>query len=901
MWSRIADCVWRIRLALSRERIVEDTRVELQTHFDLLVERYRRSGMTPAEAYIAAKRQLGNTLVVREELYHMNTIGWIDGMVQDLRLALRMIHRTPGFAAAAIGTLGLGIGATAAVFSVVNGVLIRPLPFPEPDELVAVGHTAQFQGTVNTVPLSSTMYLTYRRHQRTFQDFGVWHTGAANVTGAGEPEEIRTLVVTYGALDAIGVQPALGRRFSQADDTPGTTETVILSDSYWRRRFGGDAAVLGRTITIDSRPREVIGVMPRRFWFMNSNADVILPQRFEGAQLQPNDIHAYTGIARLKPSVSLAQANADVARMLPIWIEEYGTNRALLTAAHFAPALRPLKQDAIGDVARVLWVLMAAIGIVLLIACVNIANLLLVRTERRQQELTVRAALGGTSRHIARLLLVESVTLSLLGGALGLAIAYGGLQLLTTMGPRNLPRLSDVAINPAVLAFTVVISLLSGLFFGVIPVAKLAGPSASTTLRDALHGGGRTLSQTRQRRRSQSVLVVVQVALAVVLLVGSGLLIRTFQALRQVQPGFTRPEQIQTVRLTIPTNQVADSKRVLQMQHEITERIAAIHGVTSVAFATSLPMETEFKNDQPVTSEHKAYSGSMPPLRRSKYVSPGLFTTLGTPLLIGRDFTWDDVNADRQVAVVSENFARETWGQPSAALGKRIRLGQGGILNEIIGVVADVYDNGADQRAPAIVYWLAGSVRLPGTTAAYTPRAVTFAIRSRRAGTEEFVRQVSEAVWAVNGSLPLGRVQTLGDVYDRSMSRTSFALIMLAIAGSMALLLGIIGLYGVMAYMMSQRRREIGIRLALGAQAADVRRRFVMQGAALTGIGIVIGLGGAAALMRLMSSLLFGVSPLDPVTYLAVPLILGGTSTLASYLPVLRATRVNAVEVLRVE
>ena len=872
-----------IRFALSRHRVDEVTRFELQ-------------------AQIAARRQLGYSLLVREEMYQMNSIGGLERVIQDLRFALRMIRRNTGFAVAAIGTLALGIGATTAVFSVVNAVLIRPLPYPEPDALVAVWHSAQFQGaTSNNIPLSSTMYLTYRERNETFQDFGVWHTGAASVTGIGEPEEIRTLVVTYGTLLAIDVRPVLGRWFSPADDSAGTPETVILSHGYWQRRFAGDPAVLGRTITIDSRPRAVIGVMPRRFSFMNSSSDVILPQRFDGNQLQPNDVHSYVGIGRLKPGVSLAQANADVARMLPIWITEYGTNREVLTAARFAPALRPLEQDVIGDVAKVLWVLMGTIAIVLLIACVNVANLLLVRTDGRQQELTVRAALGAGWLHIARQLLVESITLGVLGGAVGLGLAYVGLRLLTAMGPMNLPRLAEVAIDPLVLAFTLAVSLLSGLLFGLIPVAKYAGPKMSMALGDALHGGGRTLSQSRQRRRSQNALVVAQVALAVVLLVASGLMIRTFQALRHVQPGFVRPEQIQTVRISIPETQVAEPERVLQMQHDIAEQIRAIPSVTSVAFATSLPMEVEFKNDQPVTAEDKTYAEGIPPLRRSKSVSPGLFTTLGTPLLAGRDFTWTDVHANRQVAVVSANMAREIWGEPSAALGKRIRLGRAGVWNEIIGVVGDVHDSGADQRAPAIVYWRGGVQRGPGISTEYIPRAVTFAIRSNRAGTEAFVKRVSQAVWTVNPSLPVGRVQTLGDVYEQSMSRTSFALVMLAIAGSMALVLGIIGIYGVTSYTVSQRRREIGIRLALGAQQGELRRRFVRHGMALTGVGVAIGLGGATGLTRLMSSLLFGISPLDPVTYLAVPLILAMAAALASYLAVHRATGVDAAEVLKAE
>ena len=890
----------RLRFALSRRRVDEETRLELEAHLELLVEKYARSGMTPDEARIAARRQLGNTLRVREEMYRMNSIGWIERVSSDLSFALRMIRRNAGFAAAAIATLALGTGATTAIFAVVNGVLIRPLPYPDPDALIAVWHSAQFQSvTSNNIRLSSTMYLAYRAHNETFQDFGVWHTGAANVTGMGEPEEVRTLVVTYGTLPAIGVRPARGRWFSPADDSAATQETVILGHGYWQRRFGGNVGVLGQTITIDSRPREVIAVMPRGFRFMNADADVILPQRFAGDELQPNDVHAYVGIARLKPGVSIAQADADVARMLPIWIAEYGTSGPVLRAAHFAPALRPLKQDAVGDVGRVLWVLMGTIGIVLLIACANVANLQLVRTDARQQELAVRAALGAGWVHIARQLLVESVTLGVLGGALGLGLAYGGLRLLTTIGPTNLPRLAEVSIDRVVLAFTIGVSVVSGLVFGLIPVAKYARPRASTALRDALHGG-RSLTQSRERHRAQNALVVAQVALAVVLLVASGLMIRSFEALRHVRPGFDRPDQIEAVRISIPEAQVAAPERVVRMQHDIADQIRAIPGVTSVAFATALPMETEFENDTVVTADGRTYAEGIPPLRRAKYVAPGLFTTLGTPLLAGRDFTWTDVFDDRQVAVVSENMAREWWGEASAALGKRIRVGRVGEWNEIVGVVGDVYDSGAHQAAPPIVYWRAGVQRGRGTSS-YIPRAVTFAIRSSRAGTEDFVKQVSQAVWNVNPNLPLSRVQTLGEIYDQSMSRTSFTLVMLGIAGSMALVLGIVGIYGVIAYTVSQRRREIGIRLALGAQHGEVRRRFVRYGLALTAVGIAIGLGAAAGLTRLMTSLLFGISPQDPATYVAVSLVLALAAACASYVPVQRAMNADPVEALRAE
>jgi putative ABC transport system permease protein len=378
-----------------RKRLDRELDAELRYHMESLEAEYRHKGLSAEEAHLAARRDFGGVVAVEEAYRDQRGIPMLEIFWRDVRFSLRSIRRTPTLTVAVIATLAIGIGANTTMFSVVNGVLIEPLPYPQPDSLVGVWHTAQFLGiTSNNIRLSSTMYLAYREHNKTFQHFGLWHTGAASVTGIGEPEEVRTLVVTYETLPAIGVQPALGRWFSAADDTTATPETVILSDGYWRRRLGAVPAVLGRVITMDSRPRQVIGVMPRGFQFMASDADVILPQRFEANQLQPNDIHAYVGIARLKPGVSLAEANADVARMLPMWIEEYGTNGGVLTAARFAPALRLLKQDVIGDIGGVLWLLMGTIGIVLLIACANVANLMLVRRVKCGASRRQRSASG---------------------------------------------------------------------------------------------------------------------------------------------------------------------------------------------------------------------------------------------------------------------------------------------------------------------------------------------------------------------------------------------------------------------------------------------------------------------------------------------------------------------------
>jgi predicted permease len=882
-------------------RVDRDIDREIAFHIAERLDHFRDDGLSLDEARRAAHQQFGSRRRVREETYEMNSMGWLERLAQDVRITARMLRKSPGFTLAAIVTLGLGIGATTAVFSVVHGVLIRPLPYPDPDSLVGIWHSARFQGTSSSnVRLSSTMYLTYREHNQTFAEFGLWRSAQASVTGDGDPEEVPALVVTYGTLPAVGVPPLIGRSFSVADDSPGTPETAILMYGYWQRRFAGSAAVIGSTVTIDGRPREVIGVMPRTFRFLNADVAVILPQRFEGDQLLPNDVHSYVGIARLKPGVSLTQANADVARMLPIWITERGTNGGVLTAARFGPALRPVKQDVVGDIGPVLWLLMGTIGIVLAIACANVANLLLVRAEGRRQELAVRAALGAGWRHIARQLLLESVALALLGGTLAVALAYAGLRLLVSIGPATLPRLAEISIDPVVLAFALALALVSALLFGLLPVVKYAGSRGATVLQGAARVDQRTSSANRGQHRSQNALVFVQVALAVVLLVAAGLLIRSFQALRTVEPGF-EPDRTQTLRISIPAGQVADPDRVARMQQDILTEITTIPGVTSATFSTALPMEMEYENNMVVTAGDRKYPEGIPPLRRSKFVAPGFFETLGIPLLTGRDFTWTDLDMRRDVVIVSNNLARELWGEPSAALGKQIRIGRGGLLHEIIAVVGDVYDSGVDQPPPAIVYWRAGVQKAFGPIPVFIPRDISIAIRSDLVGTEDLIRQIGRAVWTVNADLPLGRVQTLGETYAQSMSRTSFTLVMLAIAGAMALMLGIVGIYGVISYAVTEQRRAIGIRLALGAARAAILRRFLGQGVRIAGVACLSGLVLSVVVSGALSRLLYGVSPSDPATLASVAAVVLVVATLAALIPATRAALLEPMRTLRDE
>jgi putative ABC transport system permease protein len=800
--------------------------------------------------------------------------------IEEVRHALRGFRQRPGFAAAAVVMLALGIGATTLMFSVVNGVLINPLRYPDSGALVRISHLI---GGKDMPWFSDAVYLTYADNSQTFQDVGVWMgETTATVTGHGDPEEVRTLTASQSLLTVLGVQPELGRWISKAEDSPGAADVVMVTHAYWHRRLGGDRGILGRTLTINARRHQIVGVMPATFRF-GEKFDLIVPLRIDRGRLIPG--FRLEGVARLKPGVTLAQANADAGRIVRLWLTISGPKDPAFLA-RYAAALRPLKQDVVGNIGTTLWVLMATIGMVLLMACANVANLLLVRAEARRQEFAIRAALGAGWTRLARQLLVESATLAAMGGLAGVALAYGGLRVLIAIGPANLPRLSELSIDATVLAFALAASLLSGLLFGVIPIIKYARPQ----LAHAMAAGGRGLGLTRESQRSQQALVTVQIAGALVLLVSAGLMIRSFYALRGVEPGFVHPEHVQTFSVSIPETVIADPRRVMRMQHDILDRIASIPGVSSASFANRVPAGPD-RASTALAAHDIADDGRTPPNRHLKSISPGMFQTLGIPIVEGRDFTWTDLEDGRDsLAIVSANLAREYWGSPGAAIGKRIReyYGPRDAWREVVGVSGDVYDDGADQPAPPTVYFPERE-----------PRRVSVIVRTERAGTAGLLAEVQDAVWSVHRTLPLSGVRTLDEVFAGSMARTSFTLVMLAVAGTMALLLGVFGLYGVLSYAVSQRRPEIGIRMALGAQPREIRRLFLRRGLMLTAAGLTIGLAAAKLFVPVLGSLLFGIEPVDPLTFTATPIVLAAAAALASYLPARRAVAVDPVETLR--
>ncbi len=894
VWRRIARGLRALAHRRTADRDIAD---EVESYLEQATAALEASGLSRDEARQAVRLNFGSATAVREQV---RSYGWenaIAAPLSDLHRAGRRLRGNPGFTAVSVLTLALGIGAGTAIFSVIDGVLLKPLPYPQSGQIVALRHTAPGVN-INDLNLAASLYFTYSEENRVFQDVGMWFPDTANVTGVGAPEEVSALSVTNRFLPVLGVQPAIGRPFTAADDDPESARVVILSDGYWNSRFGGDRSVLGRRIVLDGNPYEVVGVMPPAFQFMDRKVSLLVPLRLNRADIRLISF-CCQGVARLKPGVTLTQANEDVARMLRMAPAKFPLNSnfsaEFWAASRIAPRLRLLKDVLVGDIGKTLWVLMGTVGMVLLIACANVANLLLVRVDGRQHELAIRAALGAGWARIARELLLESLLLGAGGCVVGLALAYAGLRVLAASDLRNLPRIHDISIDSTVVVFAASISLASALLFGLLPILKYARPHLASSLRS----GGRSLSQSKERLSARGLLVVAQVALAFVLLAGSGLMIRTFQSLRHVDPGFSGAPEVETLRLSIPESQVKEPERAIRMEEEILRKMEALAGVSLAAITSDIPMEGG-TNDPVYAQDRPEPAGMVPPVRRYKFVSPGYFRATGARLAAGRDLSWAETYNQTPVALVSENLAREFWRDPRAAVGKRIRPGLKDDWREVIGVVADLHDDGVDQKAPGIVYWPLLQKNFEASPT-YVYRSVAYVIRTPRAGSAALLQDLQKAVASVNPNLPVADVKTLESVYDSSLARTSLTLVLLAIAGGMALFLGVIGIYGVVSYSVSQRTREIGIRLALGAPLRGVTGMFVRHGLVLSGIGAVCGLTAALALTRLMKSLIYDVSPADPLTYGAVSagLILG--ATLASYLPARRATRVDPVEALRAE
>jgi len=826
------------------------------------------------------------------DAWYLRTEGWtMDAMWRELKAAVKGHLRKPFFTALAGVTLAIGIGANTAIFSVVDSVLINPLPFPEPDRLVSYNHEAPGLGVkVPVIPHSQALYLHYLENARAVESFSVFSDDAVNRFTEGAPRLLSASLVTQQYFRVLGVQPFLGRSFLEGEDRTGAEPVAILGYPLWEETFGKDPSVVGRVVEMDGVNRRIVGVMPQGFQF--SDEDLWLPEVIDPAAPEVGNLRLM-GIARLADGATMERANAEMQELLFRFSdanpEELG--RAVLEQAGMGADIKPLQEIFVQDARQALWILLGTVGFVLLIACANVANLFLVRAESRQREQALRAAPGARRGDMMRQYLTESVTLALGGGLLGLALAFFGVRGLLALAPTSLPGILQIGIDGSVLAFTALISVAAGLAFGVFPVLAYGRRDLSNALKE----GGRSSTTGRERHRVRSTLAVVQIALALMLLVGSGLMVRSFVALRNVDPGF-EPAGLMTYRFALPASEYGDAARILAFHRDLGDRLAAIPGVQSVGMTSGLPL-TEMKSAGPMEPLDNPFpEGELGPIVERRNITPGYLEAMQVPIVEGRDLAWEDQANQFRGLVISETLARAFWPDESA-VGRRIRSQTSEFSWEVVGVAGDVrFDDVEDDPLP-LVYFpvLMGGADNPEPS-------LSMDVVVRVAGDPlGVVAQAREALRAVDARLPMINPRTVEAVVDESMASTSFTVLLLGIAAGIALLLGTVGIYGVISFIVSRRTQEIGVRMALGAPAQTVLRSVLGQAMVLTGVGLAVGLVGAWALSRALASMLYGVSATDPVTFGGTALLLALVALVATWVPARRASRVDPVEALRME
>ena len=811
----------------------------------------------------------------------------MDALLQDLRYGLRMLTTRPGFTAVALVALALGIGANTAMFSVVDAVLLRPLPYRDAGRLVMIWHEYA-QMNLPKATLSVPSYLEYRDHVQGFESVAAAANWSANLTGAGDPEQVQGARVTGNFLTTIGVAPMLGRDFLKEEDAPGGEHVVILSHGLWQRRFGGDRGVLGRTLELNGESHTVIGVMPPSFLFFRP-ADLYRPIAFTVEQSAPanHGNEFLIGVARLKPGVTMQQAGAEMDGIAARLRKEFYVEG-------WSPRLFPLLDEMTGEVRPAILVLMGAVGCVLLIACSNVANLLLARATGRQREMAIRSALGAGRLRVIRQLITESVVLGVAGGALGLLVAWLGLKVLVAAAPEATAQMvlggRAVGLDGTALGFALAVSLLTGLVFGLAPALQASRLDVNGMLKE----GGRGEGLGRRGHRLLGGFVVSQVAVALVLLVGAGLLIRSFVRLRAVDPGF-RPDHVLTMRLTLPQSRYAEDGQVAAFYDDLLRRTSALPGVQSSATISNLPMGGDNASASFAIEGQNVPEGQPSPHGDSHVVSQDYFRTLGIPLVQGRVFEPGDGPDATQVAAIDQVLADRYWPKGDA-LGHRMRLFFEGsddkpVWRTIVGVVGHVKKYGLDGRVKEQYYM--PSTQMPR-------RGMTLVLRTAT-DPASLIGAVRGALRDLDGGLPMFRVETMEQVVDDTLVTRRFSMLLLGTFAAVALVLAAVGLYGVISYSVAQRTREIGIRMALGARSGDVVRMVVRHGLTLTAIGLTLGVGAALGLTRFLASLLFAVPPNDAPTFLAIAAILAGVAAAASFLPARRASRIDPMRALRDE
>jgi putative ABC transport system permease protein len=802
----------------------------------------------------------------------------MDSIIKDIRYGVRGLLKRPGFTVIALVALALGIGANTAIFSLVNAVVLRPLPFSEPDRLVWVwGNLRNIGGTASISPPD---FLDYRSQNKTFEQFAASGTlpGAVNLSGSGEPERLTASIVSGNYFDAFGVQPALGRGFTLDNEKAGQDQVTVLSHAFWQKRFAGDKDIVGKTIFLDSKSYQVLGVMPAGVNFPQQ-AELWIPISFEGSpEMKWRKAAFLRPVGRLKPGVTLTQAQADtdaIAAHLEEQFPDSNTGRSL--------RLVSLREQLVGGTRSTVFILFGAVGFVLLIACANVANLLLVRAAARQKEIALRTALGASRLRIIRQMLTESLLLSIAGGALGALLAIWGVELLVTLSAKTLPPTADVKIDGSVLAFTFAISIVTGLLFGLAPAFRTAKVGLIDSLKDGARGTEGTL-----RNRTRSLLVVFESAVAVVLLIGAGLLVRSLIALQSVDPGFDA-NNVLAVRLDLTSMKYKGEGKLANFFEQLEPRISSLPGVQSVGLVTELPMSGQL-SDLPYTVEGRPPATPDQTLDADfRLVNQQYFTAMRIPLLRGRNFTEQEVKEGKAVVIVSKQLV-DTVFPNEDPMGKRLVSGMSGVAFEIIGVVGDIRHNSLGAQPYPAMY-------LPTRDFANRRNLV---IRTQN-DPLSIVGALRQEVQALDPDLPISEVKRMTDWVDSSVAVPRYRTTLLAAFAALAMILAATGIYGVMSYTVAQRTHEIGVRMAMGARRLDVLKLVVRQGMLLTLVGVILGLAGAFALTRVMASLLFGVTAKDPLTFVAVAGLLSAVAFIACFVPALRATKVDPLVALRYE
>ena len=816
-------------------------------------------------------------------------------VISQLRLFCRRVRTNPGFTLLSVLTLAIGVGANVAIFAVVNAVLLRPLPIPESERLVILRHAAPALAQLDELPMSDALYFLYAEESRTLESVAVYREELASFTGPENPQRVGAASVSASFFDVMRTPPRLGRGFGAEDDRPGAAPVIVLSDDLWRARFGGDPGVIARVVDLDGARVEVIGVMPPGFGFSQQEVELWRPLRLDPQNVQLGAF-GINGVARIASGEALGRVRAELEAMLSNLEEVFPDEGAapILANAGFRPLVDLAREVVVGDIESTLWILLGAVGFLLLIACANVANLFLVRSETRHGEVAVRAALGESGGRLAASVLVESLLLGVAGGLLAMPLASLAVRLLVAFGPRELPRLDEISIDAAVLVFGLVVSVVAGLLFGLLPALRASAVAAAGHMT----AGARGATVGRERQLARRGLVVTQIALALTLLVGSGLAVRSFQRLAEVDPGFD-PVDVLTFGLALPARDYESPEARLNLHRQVVDRLRGLPGVADASASSTIPLGGELSGSGHTIEGRPLSDGEVPPVFMTKRVAPGYFDALRVELVEGRVFEDLDGARPAPVVIVSRSLARTHWPGESA-LGKRMRLGgppdeEGEQWSRIVGVVDDIHEIALHEDPPQMAYY-----PLPGIAGGEgVPASMSFIVRAPNAAA--LAGAVRETVRGLDPTLPLAEVETLETLVGRARGERAFVMTLLAISAGLALLLGSVGLYGVVSCMVVQRGREIAIRMAVGAQVADVRRLVLTEAGGLALLGAVLGIAAAVALTRRLQSLLFETSPLDPFVFVAVSTLLIGVCLLASWLPARRAARIDPLTALRAE